>query len=159
LAKGRFVKRQHRASQIVLSEVIDAPFSQFAEALRSVKLAVNLNGDSGKVVGFTSSLPNEGKSTIAGALAQLTAQGGGKVVLVDCDLRNPTLSRTLAPNATAGIFDVLQNIKPLEEVIFRDPSTGLWFSARSEHDVLLRHERPARIRVDKKLFARFGAAL
>ena len=57
--------------------VVDAPFSRFTEAIRAIKLAVDLNGvvKSNKVIGFTSSLPNEGKSTLAVALAQLMSQG------------------------------------------------------------------------------------
>jgi Homeodomain-like domain len=58
------------------------------------------------VIGITSSLPNEGKSTIAMALAEVIAHGGGRVVLVDCDLRNPSLTRKLAPGAEAGFLDV-----------------------------------------------------
>ena len=48
--------------------MIDSPFSRFTEAIRSIKLAIDLNNGSinGKqVIGFSSSLPNEGKSTIA----------------------------------------------------------------------------------------------
>ena len=82
--------------------VINSPFSRFAEAIRSIKLAIDLNDGSinGKqVIGFTSSLPNEGKSTIAASLALLVAQTGARVILVDCDLRNPSLTRKLAPGA------------------------------------------------------------
>ena len=46
-----------------------------------------------QVIGFTSSVPNEGKSSVASAVARLTAQTGAKTLLVDCDLRNPSLSR------------------------------------------------------------------
>ena len=80
-----------------------------------------------KVIGFTSSLPNEGKSTIAGALAQLIAQTGRRVIVVDCDLRNPTLSRCLAPRATTGIVDVISGVRSLEEAVWRDPTTNLVF--------------------------------
>ena len=90
--------------------VLDSPFSRFAEAIRAIKLAVDLNGDvvnANKVIGVTSSIPNEGKSTIAASLALLMAQVGARVILVDCDLRNPTLSRKLAPNADCGLLDVI----------------------------------------------------
>jgi len=87
--------------------VLNSPFSRFAEAMRSIKLAVDLNSgfvNSKKVIGFTSSLPQEGKSTIVASLALLMAQAGARVILVDCDLRNPSLSRRLAPNADHGII-------------------------------------------------------
>jgi succinoglycan biosynthesis transport protein ExoP len=107
--------------------VVDAPLSRFTEAIRSLKLAVDLNGvvKANQAIGITSALPNEGKSTIAIALAQLMAQVGRRTVLVDCDLRNPSVSRMLAPNAKAGILEVILGKLPLEEVIWTDPSTKL----------------------------------
>src|SRR5262249_27860966 len=94
--------------------VVDSPLSLFAESIRSIKLATQHYGAGpNKVIGFTSALPNEGKSTIAAAVAQLTAQGSGRVILVDCDLRMPSLSRRLAPGATAGIVDVISGARSL----------------------------------------------
>ena len=82
---------------------------------------------SNKVIGFTSSLPNEGKSTLAVALAQLISHGGRTVIVVDCDLRNPVLSRELTPNAKAGFFEVLTDAKSLEEVVWKDHATKMDF--------------------------------
>ena len=109
--------------------VAEQPLSRFAEAIRSVKLAADLNtsNKNHKVIGFTSALPHEGKSTIAAALGQLVSQVGGKVIIVDCDLRNPSLSRTLAPNATLGIIDVLAGEHSLEDAIWRDGPGGMAF--------------------------------
>jgi len=109
--------------------VVDEPFSRFAEAIRSIKLAVDLNGvvKSNKVIGFTSSIPNEGKSTLAIALAQLISQGGRSVILVDCDIRNPSLSRELTPNAKAGILEIITGKSFLEEVVWKDQATNMTF--------------------------------
>ena len=109
--------------------VKDAPFSRFAEALRGLKLAADLRGERGtaKVIGLTSALPREGKSTIAAALAGLIGQSGGRVILVDCDLRNPALSRSLAPSADAGLIDVLAGDRSLEQTIWTEPGTDLAF--------------------------------
>ena len=81
----------------------------------------------GKVIGITSSLPNEGKSTIATALAEITAQGGGRTVLVDCDLRNPSLSRKLAPQAEWGLSDILANTADFKSIVWADTVTGFQF--------------------------------
>lgn len=109
--------------------VADAPFSQFAEAIRSIKLAVDLNGvvKSNKVIGFTSSLPNEGKSTLAMALAQLMSQGGRSVILVDCDIRNSSLSRDLIPSAKVGILEVVAGQVSLEDALWKDKTTNMAF--------------------------------
>ena len=109
--------------------VVDAPFSRFTEAIRSIKLAVDLNGaiKTNRVIGLTSSLPNEGKSTVAAALAQLISQVGARTILIDCDLRNPSLSRALTPRAKAGMLEVITGKASLEEVLWVDPSVNMAF--------------------------------
>jgi polysaccharide biosynthesis transport protein len=109
--------------------VVEQPLSRFAEAIRSVKLAADLNiaSKTHKIIGFTSALPHEGKSTVAVALGQLVSQVGGTVIVVDCDLRNPSLSRRLTPNATLGIIDVLAGEHSLEDTIWRDGPRGMAF--------------------------------
>ena len=111
------------------SSVISKPFSRFAEAIRSIKLAIDLSPTktSNQVIGITSALPNEGKTTIAASLAQLIGHSGKSVIIVDCDLRNPSLSASLAPNATAGIIEVINDRQPIEETVWRDPTTNLVF--------------------------------
>jgi polysaccharide biosynthesis transport protein len=109
--------------------VVDSPLSRFAEAMRSIKLAVDLQQVTGisTVIGFTSSLPNEGKTTTAAALALLMGQVGHRVIVVDCDLRNPSLTRAYAPNATTGLVEVLCGQKSVDEVSWHCPVTGLTF--------------------------------
>jgi polysaccharide biosynthesis transport protein len=109
--------------------VVDSPFSRFAEAIRGIKMAADLSKvvKANNVIGITSSLPNEGKSTIAMALAEVIAHGGGRVVLVDCDLRNPSLTRKLAPGAEAGFLDVLSGAALLNEAIWTDSHTKFAF--------------------------------
>lgn len=109
--------------------VVDMPLSRFAESIRSIKLGIELRAlqSSNKVVGITSSLPHEGKSTISVSLAQLIAQAGLSVILVDCDLRNPSLSSALAPNATIGLLDVVSGLHTIDECIWKEPKTNLAF--------------------------------
>jgi succinoglycan biosynthesis transport protein ExoP len=108
---------------------VNAPLSVFSESLRSLKLAMDLGSlvKTNSAVGFTSSIPNEGKSTVAAALAQIASLSGARCVLVDCDLRNPTLSRQLAPNAGAGLIEVLAEKYSLNEVMWSDHTTNLDF--------------------------------
>ena len=107
--------------------VVNSPLSAFAEAIRSIKLAVDLQmtAQSCKVIGFTSTVPSEGKSTLAAALAQLIGQAHGRVLLIDCDLRNPSVSRILAPTAAIGIVDVIAGRNSVDEAILREPKTNL----------------------------------
>ena len=66
----------------ILSNVISAPFSRFAEAFRAVKVGIDLasitTSSKAKTIGITSTLPNEGKSTVSANLARLMAHTGGK---------------------------------------------------------------------------------
>ncbi len=113
----------------VFRTVVNSPLSGFAEAIRSIKLTIDLqlNARPCKVIGFTSTLPNEGKSTIAAALAHLIGQVGGRVLLVDCDLRNPTLSRMLARSTAIGVFDVVAKKVSVEEAILKEPKSNVSF--------------------------------
>jgi polysaccharide biosynthesis transport protein len=105
------------------------PTSRFAESIRSIRFAIDLDPTKtpNKVVGLTSTLPHEGKSTIAASLAQLLANSGRRVIVVDCDLRNPSLSANLAPEAGAGITDILSGTRSLEDTIWTDSVTRLDF--------------------------------
>jgi succinoglycan biosynthesis transport protein ExoP len=113
----------------LLWKAADSPFSRFTEAIRALKVAIDANraAKASQVIGITSSLPNEGKSTIATALAQLIAMNGGRVILVDCDLRNPSLSRKLAPSARSGLLHLMLDKATLEEIVWTDPPSKLAF--------------------------------
>src|SRR5262249_49222852 len=70
----RIIKRD----QSLFWAVIDSPLSRFAESIRAIKIAADLHRSvkGSKVLAFTASLPNEGKSTTAMALAQSIASVG-----------------------------------------------------------------------------------
>jgi succinoglycan biosynthesis transport protein ExoP len=112
----------------IVSSVIEQPFSRFSEAIRTIKLAADLNGISAnRVVGITSAAPDEGKSTIAAALAVSIAQVGKRVVLIDCDLRNPSLSRAIAPNSDVGILEVLSGKAALDDALIKEAYLSMAF--------------------------------
>lgn len=110
--------------------VINEPFSRFAEGFRSIKLASDLSNygsASNKVVGITSALPNEGKSTVSEALAQTVAQSGSRTLLIDGDIRNPSLTARLAPSAQLGLIHVVAGKADWRDVVWIDPQTNLHF--------------------------------
>ncbi|WP_213287239.1 AAA family ATPase [Bradyrhizobium sp. sGM-13] len=140
--------------------VIDRPLSRFAEAIRSIKLAIDLNATktSNQVIGFTSALPNEGKTTIAASLAQLVGHGGKSVIIVDCDLRNPSLSSSLAPHAAAGIIEVTNGSQSIEETVWRDPTTNLAFLPAVRRSDVLHSSELLSTDAMHKLFDRLRAS-
>ena len=107
--------------------VIENPLSRFSEAVRTMKVTVDLNSivRENRVVAVTSALPNEGKSTLSINLAQLMAHTGAKVIIVDADLRNPSLSRAVSATSQVGLIDVIGKKVRLEEAIIVDPETKL----------------------------------
>ncbi|WP_407117284.1 polysaccharide biosynthesis tyrosine autokinase [Bradyrhizobium sp. LMG 9283] len=110
--------------------VINAPFSRFAEGFRSIKLAsdfANFGAGSNKVLGITSALPNEGKSTVSEALAQTLAQSGCRTLLIDGDIRNPSLTARLTPAAQDGLIHVVIGQADWRNVVWIDPQTNLHF--------------------------------
>jgi polysaccharide biosynthesis transport protein len=131
-------KRPHS----MLSHILDEPYSQFTEALRSVKVACDLRGGAEplKVIGLTSTLPHEGKTMTAVNFAQLIAQGGCSTILIDADLRNPTLSRQLATK-DCGLFDVITGRRTIEDAVGIDRRTGLkLLSSGSKSEMLNTNE-------------------
>ncbi len=127
-SRRRRRRRTLRRDKSVSWMVSNAPFSRFSESIRAVKVAADTGiGRTSKTIGITSSLPNEGKSTVALSLATVISQGGGRALLVDCDLRNPALSLMLTPDAKAGLLEVISGKATMEDVLWREPVTGLAF--------------------------------
>jgi polysaccharide biosynthesis transport protein len=118
-------KRPIATNRPFMRQVIDEPLSAFAEAFRSVKVAADISGSC--VIGITSTVPAEGKSTVSSNLAELMAHAGKRVIILDGDLRNPSLSRALAPNSKVGLLEVLNGQMALEDAVYVDQDTGLRF--------------------------------
>jgi succinoglycan biosynthesis transport protein ExoP len=101
-----------------ISEV--APFSETAEALRYIKVAIDLHPTGGNVIGIVSALPGEGKTTLAASYAAFVAKSGARTLLIDADLRNPSMTRTLGyPNAS-GLLNMVADKSQLDDLVITD---------------------------------------
>jgi succinoglycan biosynthesis transport protein ExoP len=118
---------------------VEAPRSIFAETLRNAKLAsdVMLQGRADRVIGVVSALPGEGKSTTAANFAALLASSGKRTLLIDADLRNPGLSRTLKTPPQAGLIEAVLGEVPWTNVVKVDPRTKLAILPVAMRDQLL----------------------
>ncbi|GGZ26014.1 GumC family protein [Asticcacaulis endophyticus] len=124
--------------------VIQNPGSAFAEGLRSLRTALLYTAnDHGGIIAITSPLPSEGKSTTSVCLARVMALSGQSVIVVECDLRRPGLSRALGKRAENGLIEVLQGDANLEDVILSD-DTGVDYllAPRKDRDVTGVFEAP-----------------
>jgi len=101
----------------LLAHVLSNPVSQFAESLRALKVSCDfqMTQTESKIVGFTSALEKEGKSTIAANFALLLSRAGRRTLLVDADFHTNALSRALAPDATRGFCEVVLGRATLDE--------------------------------------------
>lgn len=107
--------------------MVTQPLSVFAESVRRLRLALDhaermkylsrsepipVAGEGqerGTIIMTTSSVPGEGKSTMAVALARAYALTGKSTLLIDCDLRKPSVGRYLNLNPSYDFIDYLRN--------------------------------------------------
>jgi capsular exopolysaccharide synthesis family protein len=109
--------------------ILQRPNSAYAEALQRIRTSLFLSDSEHppKTVLITSSVPLEGKSTIASALARQSARSGLKVILVDADLRRPRLHEVIGMANQNGLSEVLSGRANPETAIKRDEKSGLDF--------------------------------
>lgn len=96
-------------------------------------------------IAVTSSVPNEGKTTVAIQLAQAMASSGKTVLLVECDMRRRSLANALGLHARTGIYSVLCGQSDLQSAVVSTRTRGMYFLDSEPHipnpDVLLNSKR------------------
>ena len=120
-------KRKNKASAGI--NILETNVQQsYLEALRQIrtKLERRLHKHKAKVLMVTSSIPGEGKSTVSANLAISMAMNGKRVLLVDCDLRNPSLKEVLNVNGSyPGVASVLERKVPFSKAVESYESKGI----------------------------------
>jgi capsular exopolysaccharide synthesis family protein len=109
--------------------ILERPNSAYAEALQRIRTSLFLSSSerAPRTLLVTSSVPLEGKSTIATALARQSARSGLKVILVDADLRRPRLHEVMGLPNQNGLTEVLAGKANPETAIRRDEKSDLDF--------------------------------
>lgn len=114
------LKRKKQPLQNVARKLVtnENPKSIVSEQFRTVRTNINFSMPDKelKTLLFTSSSPGEGKSTSAANVAIVFAQEGKKVLLVDADMRKPTMHYTFHTTNTTGLSNLLTKQWMLEEV-------------------------------------------
>ena len=103
--------------------VIGAPMSQFAEAFRALRtsLLLSVAGREPQVILLTSATPSEGKTTVAMNLACVLSQRDVRVLLIDADLRRPTVHHRFNINGKVGLSSVLTGSVSLQQGVQQVP--------------------------------------
>jgi polysaccharide biosynthesis transport protein len=98
---------------------LSSPKSQFSEAFRALRtsLLLSVAGGEPKVILLTSATPSEGKTTVSINLACVLAQRNVRVLIIDADLRRPTVHHRFGLNGKVGLTSVLTGSVSLEDAI------------------------------------------
>jgi succinoglycan biosynthesis transport protein ExoP len=107
--------------------VLRDPTSAYAESLQAVRTSLRfaVGGVPPRVVLTTSGTSDEGKSTLALSLARLAANAGQRTVLIDADMRRPSIAGLMKLRPAKGLEDLLSGEATLTEVMVKDEATGL----------------------------------
>src|SRR5947208_5429037 len=107
----------------------------FAESYRNVRSSIFFmpyEGPRPKTMLITSSVPNEGKSTISANLAITLALSGARTLLIDGDLRRGALREQFGSNSRVGFAEVLQQEVPWQEVVMPTTYPSLFLVTRGK---------------------------
>lgn len=118
----------HSSTLITISN----PRSPISEAFRSLRTNLEFSSLDKPLRSMvvTSAAPEEGKSTTLANLAVAIAQAGKRVILVDCDLRRPSLQQLFNARATPGFTDMMRDDALMSKPPVQDtPVQNLWLLA------------------------------
>lgn len=106
--------------------LVERPMSAYAEAIRSVytSLLLTQGSERMKTIVVSSCQPSEGKSTLSMSLTRMIAMSGHKVILIEADLRRPSIHHQLGIERGIGLAEVLVGSYSLEDALYADTKTS-----------------------------------
>ncbi|WP_428926311.1 GumC family protein [Marinibacterium sp. SX1] len=122
-----------------LDALRDDPYAPFSEAMRKLRTRLMMRDEyaisTSAVV--LSSVPGEGRSTVALALADMAVRAGRSAIVVDCDLREMGIGQQMGWWADHDLADVLAGVARVEDAICQPADTGfdVLVNARPHPDV------------------------
>lgn len=109
----------------LLSQEVPHEFGEAFRALRT-SLVFSSGSEGTRVIALTSAQPLEGKTTTACNMAIALAYGGSRVLLIDADMRRPSVSRTLGIENTIGLSHLLTGQATARQAIRRTNVQNMW---------------------------------
>lgn len=119
------VKKRRKNARKEINILYDANRSDYIEAMRLIRTRLERQMEGKQVLMVTSSISGEGKSTVASNLAISMALKGKRVILVDCDLRNPSVGSIFNLKAKfPGLIPVLNGTASLDSALYEVKDRG-----------------------------------
>lgn len=114
---------------------VERPNSVFGEAVRSLRTGLMLSNvdKAPKSVVVSSAVPREGKSSVSLSLACSAAKAGQRAIIVDCDLRSPSVHEYLGLPNERGLTDYLLGEVTLDDVLEFDTKSGVHILTAGAH--------------------------
>lgn len=109
MKKNKKSVSEENADILKIGKELDFATSEAYKLLRTNITFSVPDKESGKVIGITSPCPQEGKSTTSLNLAYSLAEAGNKVILIDSDMRRPSISKMLKMPKSPGLSNRLTN--------------------------------------------------
>ncbi len=105
----------------------DNPLSAYSESVRYLRAAIAFSDldSQTKTVAITSSLPNEGKTSLTLSLGRMSAMSGSRTLVIDGDFRRRELTRTAGLSPEIGFIEHLFGAGSLKDAIHRDTKSSL----------------------------------
>ena len=121
------VPNEADATMSAIDLVVKNPICPYSEAIRTIRTALRYSqvDTPPKVVMVTSSLPGEGKSVFALSLARSVASSGGRSLLIDCDLRRPSIATALHIPYNLGLLSLFDEGVDVAKAISVDAGSGM----------------------------------
>jgi capsular exopolysaccharide synthesis family protein len=120
------LQRRRKKGRTPADSMVDAPFTAYAEAFRSMRNTLTISsGKPLQVVALVSSLPAEGKTTTSLSLARMMAMSGERTLIIDADPRGAGLLRLLPSEPEVGLVEVLDEGVAWQSAIQPDVVEGL----------------------------------
>ncbi|QIB35464.1 GumC family protein [Ancylobacter pratisalsi] len=111
--------------------LVSKPLSRFSESIRSLRAGIQMSNvdNPPRIVEVTSAAPGEGKSMLAISLAVSAATSGKRVLLIDCDLRRPSVTQQFGLQDRPGLVELLAQSASTEGILHRDKASGVYVLA------------------------------
>jgi capsular exopolysaccharide synthesis family protein len=106
---------------------LQSPLSAYTESIRLIRTRIQgvRTHHRSQVVLVTSALPGEGKTELSLTLGRISAASGQRVMLIECDLRRPSIAAHLGIDGRSGLAQVLAGERTIKDVLQVDERSGM----------------------------------